>query len=102
MVINVCFLTLDLMSPRGGKSLSEIKLNDDYVNTQIKSVLKLCPAVDTTELAIFEDLHEDILLIITFYRKEYDNIPLLEIMYRPHFKNILYCGKSLPFHQNLM
>ena len=32
------------------------------------------------------DQHEDLLLIVTFYRKEYDSIPLLEILYRPHFK----------------
>jgi hypothetical protein len=85
----------DLMAPRGGKSLPDIRIDDDYVSKQIKL---LCPAVDTTELAIFEDLHEDILLIITFYRKEYHNIPLLEIMYRPHFKNILYCGKKSYFN----
>ena len=32
------------------------------------------------------DQHEDLLLIVTFYRREYNNIPLLEVLYRPHFK----------------
>ena len=39
------------------------------------------------------DPHDNILLIVTFYKKDYHNIPLLEIMYRHHFKNILYCGE---------
>jgi len=75
---------------RSGKSLD---IDGNYAAKQIK---RLCPAVDTSNLAIYEDVHEDTLLIITFYRKEYHNIPLLEIMYRPHFKNILYCGEPDP------
>ena len=72
--------------PREGKAWD---LSSDYAAKQIK---RLCPTIGSGQLA--KDVHEDILLIITFYTKEYHNIPLLEIMYRSHFKNILYCGKS--------
>ena len=71
---------------RSGKALD---IDGDYAARQVKA---LCPGADTSNLAVYEDVHEDTLLIITFYRKEYHNIPLLEILYRPHFKNILYCG----------
>ena len=80
------------MSPRGGKSLPNHsqQLNNlaDNEASALKQIKKLCPAVDTSELTIYEDLHEDILLIITFYRKEYQNIPLLEIMYRSVFCSV--------------
>jgi hypothetical protein len=40
------------------------------------------------------DRHENILLIVTFSDKQqYHNLPLMEVLYRHHFKNILYCGK---------
>lgn len=38
------------------------------------------------------DRHEDLLLIVTFHNKTYDDIPLFEVIYRHHFQNILYCG----------
>ena len=40
------------------------------------------------------DRHEDLLVIVTFNRKEYHNIPLFEVIYRHHFQNMLYCGKN--------
>lgn len=74
--------------PRGGRAL-KWEATEEYA---VKQIQRLCPTVDVTDLAN-GDVHEDLLLIITFYRKEYQNIPLLEILYRPHFKNILYCGE---------
>lgn len=62
-----------------------------------RMIQRLCPTVDLkTALSNLNndyDSHDNILLIVTFYRKDYHNIPLLEIMYRHHFKNILYCGE---------
>lgn len=43
----------------------------------------------------------DILLIIIFNRYHFDVIPVLELMYRPNFPNILYCGEFLPEKQNI-
>lgn len=34
----------------------------------------------------------DMLLIVTFNRAYYDIIPLIELIYRPAFQHILYCG----------
>ena len=39
---------------------------------------------------------------MTFYKKDYHNIPLLEIMYRHHFKNIIYCGEPDPLVDEYM
>ncbi len=39
---------------------------------------------------------DDIILIVTFnYAKYYDVIPLIELLYRRAFKNIIYCGRGL-------
>ena len=40
-----------------------------------------------------EQQHDQLLLIVTFQNKEYGSIPLLEVIYRHHFQNILYCGE---------
>ena len=47
----------------------------------------------STTLSNKFDKHENILLIVTFSDKQYHNLPLMEVLYRHHFKNILYCGK---------
>jgi len=83
---------------RQGKILVEdfehqLKKSESFASRMLK---RLCPSVDLkTALANYNqyDPHDNILLIVTFYKKDYHNIPLLEIMYRHHFKNILYCGE---------
>ena len=39
---------------------------------------------------------------MTFNRKEYHSIPLFEVIYRHHFKNILYCGEPDPVVDDYM
>ena len=73
---------------RQGKFLDE----DDFRNQLRKSesfasrqLQKLCPSIDINKaLANQEqyDPHDNILLIVTFHKKDYESIPLLEIMYR--------------------
>jgi len=61
-----------------------------------RAVQRLCPAVDVygaLEKADGEDSHDDLLLIVTFDKPEYASIPLFEVIYRHHFRNILYCGE---------
>ena len=62
-----------------------------------KAIQRLCPTVDveqaTTAACESCDRHENLLLIVTFNRREYHNIPLFEVIYRHHFQNILYCGE---------
>ncbi|XP_014664200.1 PREDICTED: uncharacterized protein LOC106806700 [Priapulus caudatus] len=45
-------------------------------------------------------LFDDILLIIIFNGYHTDTIPILEVMYRPSFPNILYCGEFRPEQDN--
>lgn len=87
---------------RGGRVLietfeSQIKKSETFATKMLK---RLCPTVDLAQTALANvdkyDPHDGILLIVTFYKKDYHNIPLLEIMYRHHFKNILYCGEPDP------
>ena len=76
---------------RQGKILVEdfehqLKKSESFASRMLK---RLCPSVDLkTALANYNqyDPHDNILLIVTFYKKDYHNIPLLEIMYRHHFK----------------
>ena len=51
----------------------------------------------TTTISKKFDKHENILLIVTFSDKQYHNLPLMEVLYRHHFKNILYCGEPVQF-----
>lgn len=84
---------------RQGKFLDE----DDFRNQLQKSasfasrmLQTLCPSIDIKKAVANQnqyDPHDNILLIVTFFKKDYETIPLLEIMYRHHFKNILYCGE---------
>lgn len=85
---------------REGKVLLEtfennLKKSEAFASRNLQ---KLCPALDLREVMSYEkyDPHDNILVIITFPKKDYHNIPLLEIMYRHHFKNILYCGEPDP------
>ncbi|TRY81053.1 hypothetical protein TCAL_09447 [Tigriopus californicus] len=75
-----------------GRSLSTTQLNRQVTNQVVQ---RLCPTV-SVESAFKEcakcNRHENILLIVTFNKKDYSNIPLFEVMYRHHFQNILYCG----------
>ncbi len=84
---------------RQGKVLAEdfasqLKKSEVFAS---RMLTRLCPSVDLkSALDNYNnyDPHDNILLIVTFYEKNYTNIPLLEIMYRHHFKNILYCGEA--------
>ena len=72
---------------------NKLKRYESFASRMLK---RLCPSVDLkTALSNYNnyDPHDNILLIVTFYQKDYHNIPLLEIMYRHHFKNIMYCGE---------
>ncbi len=43
---------------------------------------------------------EDILLIVVFNTPMYHSIPFVEILYRPFFPNIVYCGPGTPNYQS--
>lgn len=85
---------------RQGKALAEenfenqLKESESFASRMLK---RLCPSVDLKNVLSDNlesyDPHDNILVIVTFTKKDYENIPLLEIMYRHHFKNILYCGE---------
>ncbi|XP_014661431.1 PREDICTED: uncharacterized protein LOC106804670 [Priapulus caudatus] len=58
-------------------------------------------AVSSAATASATDLlFDDILLVVLFNDNHADVIPLLEVMYRPNFPNILYCGEFLPDTHN--
>ena len=40
--------------------------------------------------------NNDVMLVITFNTKTYDAIPFLEILYRPIFPHLVYCGPNYP------
>ncbi|XP_050417332.1 uncharacterized protein LOC126830892 [Patella vulgata] len=70
------------------------------VNPQRKSIIKysnlrkICPGRD---FWWHHPVIKDILLIITFSSvKDYENIPLLDVMYRRWFSHIVYCGPGVP------
>ena len=73
---------------RQGKFLDE----DDFRNQLQKSasfasrmLQTLCPSIDIKKAVANQnqyDPHDNILLIVTFFKKDYETIPLLEIMYR--------------------
>ena len=73
-----------------------------YENKQLsaRAIQRLCPSVDLRNsgqrLKSLGDVYDDVLLIVTFNRAEYHNIPLFEVIYRHHFKNMLYCGEPDP------
>ena len=62
----------------------------------VKVVQQICPSVRASfiskALSSNSNKHEDLVLIIAFTDKRYQNLPLFEALYRHHFKNILYCG----------
>lgn len=43
--------------------------------------------------------HGDILLIIVFNKPHYESIPFVELIYRPFFPNMLFCGPTFPDKQ---
>ena len=71
-----------------------------YENKQLsaRAIQRLCPSVDlrNSHSRNLGDVYDDVLLIVTFNRAEYHNIPLFEVIYRHHFKNMLYCGEPDP------
>ena len=71
-----------------------------YENKQLsaRAIQRLCPSVDlrNSHSKSLGDVYDDVLLIVTFNRAEYHNIPLFEVIYRHHFKNMLYCGEPDP------
>ena len=70
-----------------------------YENKQLsaRAIQRLCPSVDLrNHPKDLGDVYDDVLLIVTFNRAEYHNIPLFEVIYRHHFKNMLYCGEPDP------
>lgn len=83
---------IDSFSSRpGSKPLSSAHVNREV---SARAIQRLCPTVDLEDQKNAEEVHAGLLLIVTFSRKEYHNIPFFEVIYRHHFKNILYCGRS--------
>ncbi|XP_014664227.1 PREDICTED: uncharacterized protein LOC106806714 isoform X2 [Priapulus caudatus] len=69
----------------------------------IKSLQRnICPAFVQSPSRVPQSglLFDDILLIIIFNGYHTDTIPILEVMYRPSFPNILYCGEFRPEQDN--
>jgi len=95
-------------SSRQGKSINDEGFENKLEKAErfaSRMIQRLCPAVDLEKALINYkqyDPHDGLLLIVTFYKKDYHNIPLLEIMYRHHFKNILYCGEPDPLVDEYM
>ena len=67
----------------------------------VKVVQQLCPSVGVSYLSAAlsntKNKNPNLVLIVTFTEKRYQNLPIFEALYRHHFKNILYCGKLLWF-----
>ena len=58
-----------------------------YENKQLsaRAIQRLCPSVDLRNSRNHRngnDVYDDVLLIVTFNRAEYHNIPLFEVIYR--------------------
>ena len=47
------------------------------------------------EVPCLRPLH-DVLLVVAFNNPHYEALPYVELLYRPWFPNILYCGPSVP------
>lgn len=52
----------------------------------------MCPGFGSLIPYHPKTIHSDVLLIVVFTNQHYDLIPTLEVLYRPYYPNILYCG----------
>ena len=83
-----------LLSKNYGSSLDSTILNID-LSTKLFS--KICPGKEAlfTKLATTK-VSMDFALLIVFNLPHYEAIPILEVLYRPLFKSLLYCGPDYP------
>ena len=78
------------------QAAKEVKSGGDVA---VKVVQQLCPSVGVSYLSAAlsntQNKNPNLVLIVTFTEKRYQNLPIFEALYRHHFKNILYCGIHL-------
>ena len=75
------------------------------VEAMEEHLVKTCATVNEIDWYRLIDISQpwtrfnDILLVVIFNIEHYDVLPSLEVLYRPFFPNILYCGPGLPSKQ---
>ena len=64
------------------------------------TAVKLCQTIQTLSIPAADLLNRVCSCSLFIFFLDYRNIPLFEVLYRHHFRNILYCGEAHLFPRN--